>query len=268
MQAGYISANPSHPEHFVASTYTQMASYQVFFSTIFTFFFFFLPHIISSAIICETSSCGASENMLVKFPYRLKSTKSAESCGYPGFDLSCNNQSKTILTLPYSGDFFVEHIDYYDQSIYIDDPDGCFFRRFLQNFTLSGSPFQFAAVGNFTFFNCSANETKFYGYVWDIPCLSGDGYNIWIALSGHSEFMMTPPSCRVILMGLLPAVSPSRFVQLTWGEPSCGECVADDGYCARKSATSLEVGCFQPSPSSNGMFSFKISKFLNNYYKS
>jgi hypothetical protein len=238
-----------------------MASFQVFFSTF--FIFFFLPHITSSAIICETSSCGGRENPLVNFPFRLnsKGMKTDKSCGYPGFDLSCNNQSQTILTLPYSGDVVVEHIDYYEQSIYIDDPDHCLARRLLQNFNLSGSPFGFAAVRNFTFFNCSANETTMYeyGYGRVIPCVSGDDYNIWITASRYSETLMTMPSCRVILMDLLPVpLSPSPMVQLTWGEPSCGECLAGDGYCALKSATSLDVGCFNIVPSSNGTFTFPI----------
>lgn len=239
-----------------------MASFQVFFSTF--FIFFVLPHITSSAIICKTSSCGGRENPLVNFPFHLKGMKIDQSCGYPGFDLSCNNQSQTILNLPYSGDVVVEHIDYYEQSIYIDDSDHCFARRLLQNFTLLGSPFQFAAVGNFTFLNCSANETMTlpmyeYGYGRVIRCVSGDDYNIWITVSPYAEILMTMPSCRVILMGLLPLpLSPSPTVQLTWGEPSCGECVAGDGYCARKNATDLEVGCFNIVPSSNGTFTFPI----------
>jgi len=243
-----------------------MASFQVFFSTF--FIFFVLPHITSSAIICKTSSCGGRENPLVNFPFRLKGKKTDQSCGYPGFDLSCNNQSQTILNLPYSGDVVVEHIDYYEQSVYIDDPDHCFARRLLQNFTLSGSPFRFAAVGNFTFLNCSANETMMllmyeYGYGRVIRCVSGDDYNIWITVSPYAEILMsTMPSCRVILMGLLPvplSPSPSPTVQLTWGEPSCGECVAGDGYCARKNATSLDVGCFNNIvSSSNGTFTFPI----------
>jgi hypothetical protein len=113
-----------------------MASRQVFVSSIFTFLFL-LPQTTSSAVICNTSSCGGSENPFIMFPYRLKGTNNDQSCGYPGFDLSCNNQSQTILNLPHSGDVVVELIDYNEQSIYIADPGHCFARRFLDNFTLS-----------------------------------------------------------------------------------------------------------------------------------
>jgi hypothetical protein len=251
-----------------------MASSQVFVSSIFTFLFL-LPQTTSSAVICKTSSCGGSElNPPIKFPYRLKGTNNDQSCGCQGFDLSCNNQRQTILTLPNSGDVVVECIDYYKQSIYITDPDHCFARRFLDNFTLSGSPFQFLAVDNFTFLNCSANVTMMYGpYPQDIPCVSGDAYTIWITPStnGTGISMTPPPSCRVISVALLPVSQfPTPLVQLTWGEPSCGECVADDGYCARRNATTLDVVCFQDlsAPSSNGTFSRigSCSYYLSNYF--
>ncbi|XP_059442033.1 RING-H2 finger protein ATL22-like [Corylus avellana] len=244
-----------------------MASSQVFVSSIFTFFIL-LPQITSSAVICKTSSCGDSENPLVKFPFRLKGTDADQSCGYPGFDLSCNNQNQTILTLP-SGDVVVEIIDYYEQSIYIDfdDPDHCFAGRLLQNFTLSGTPFQFPAFRMYvTFLNCSANVTMIHGQA--IDCVSGDGYKIWITPSAYLGFLMTlPPSCQVILMALAPMsqLSPTRLLMhLTWGEPSCGECVAGGGYCARKSATTLDVGCFPAlsSPSSNGTKTNIVAKVL------
>jgi hypothetical protein len=258
-----------------------MASSQVFVSSIFTFLFL-LPQTTSSAVIYNTSSCGGSElNPPIKFPYRLKGTNNDQSCCYPGFDLSCNNQSQTILTLPHSGDVVVELIDYYNQSIYISDPGHCFARRFLDNFTLSGSPFQFLAVKNFTFLNCSANVTMmmYVPYAWAIPCVSGDAYTIWSTPSSYGGISVTPPpSCSVILVALLPfpmLLLRSRgsvtVIQLTWVEPSCVGCVAGDGDCARKSATSLDDGCFPgfSAPSSNiGTFSRlrSCSYYLVHYF--
>jgi hypothetical protein len=252
-----------------------MASSQVFVSSIFTFLLL-LPQTTSSAVICKTSSCGGSENLPVNFPYRLKGTNADQSCGYPGFNLSCNNQSQTILTLPSSGDVVVERINYYKQSIYIADPGHCFARRFLDNFTLSGSPFQFVAVDNFTFLNCSANMMMMYWAYWPyaqaIPCVSSDAYTIWITLSSYGGISMTPsPSCWVILVALLPVSQfPTPFVQLTWGEPSCGDCVTGDGFCARKNATTLDVRCFQglSAPSNSGTFSRigSCSYYLIHYF--
>lgn len=219
-----------------------MASLQYFF---FFIFFFFPPHIASTIIFCEPSFCGTGP--LVQFPFRFKHQPKA--CGYTGFDLSCTNQSQTILTLPHSGDFFVQKIDYSDQTIDITDPDNCFIRRTLQNFTLSGSPFQndFSADRNFTLFNCSSNVANMYSS-WPISCLSGDGFNVSRRPTVHRESFSPPASCRAIFTGLLPAIS-SQSVQLTWNEPSCLDCVARGGDCER-SDTILDDGCFTNAPSS------------------
>ncbi|AES82789.1 RING/U-box protein, putative [Medicago truncatula] len=43
-------------------------------------------------------------------------TKDKSYMGYPGFKLSCTDDSKTVLTLPYSGVFNVRKIDYLEQT--------------------------------------------------------------------------------------------------------------------------------------------------------
>ena len=104
-----------------------------------------------SAKKCKTTYCDDFiRSPLVEFPFQLHTTsRQAKRCGYPGFNLSCNSRNQTILTLPYSGDFVVYYIDYFLQSLLIEDPDGCLPRRFLnQSFTLSGSPFHFGFYNN------------------------------------------------------------------------------------------------------------------------
>ncbi|KAI7995539.1 putative RING-H2 finger protein ATL21A [Camellia lanceoleosa] len=107
-------------------------------STLFLFFFFssltIFTYKASSVDICEPTSCAASEPV-IRFPFRLK-TGQPDRCGYPGFDLSCNNQTQTVLTLPHSGEFTVTHIDYLQQWISINDPNFCLPNR-VQNLSLS-----------------------------------------------------------------------------------------------------------------------------------
>ncbi|XP_059442034.1 putative RING-H2 finger protein ATL21B [Corylus avellana] len=218
-----------------------MASFQVFFST---FFFFLLPHISSAAVICQTTSCD--DIVPVKFPFRLKSSQN-RSCGYPGFDLSCDNISRTILSFPKSGDsVVVQHIDYSDQSIYISDPDRCFPGRFMRNFTDSVSPnFLFDSLENFTFFNCSSsNATMTSDFLYmPIDCLSGDEYTVWIAQTVYMEAFPPPATCRAISTAMFPYLRYG-IVRLIWGKPSCGGCVASGGDCALVSSASPDVGCF------------------------
>ncbi|XP_041029110.1 putative RING-H2 finger protein ATL21B isoform X1 [Juglans microcarpa x Juglans regia] len=228
-----------------------MASFQSF--LFFIFIWVFLSRIESSTAICKTSSCDGSQSPPVRFPFRLKDSQ-PKSCGYPGFDLSCNNQSQTILTLPYSGDFVVEDIDYLGQSIYISDPNHCFPKRFLDNFNLSNSPFQFEVPENFTFFNCSSNATMMYLY-WPIYCLSGDDYKVLFTTTLYTDILSPPTSCRMIstaVTALLP-FPQSQPVQLIWGVPNCQRCAGSGGDCARENDSSLEVGCSNiPSNHNNG----------------
>ena len=85
-----------------------MASFQIFFVST---FFFFLHNTASRAEFAKTIlSCdGYALDFRIKFPFQLNTTTSrstqAKRCGYPGFNLSCNNQRQTILTLPHSRDF-------------------------------------------------------------------------------------------------------------------------------------------------------------------
>jgi hypothetical protein len=239
-----------------------MASFLVFFPTFFfLLLFFFLPRIASNAIICEPSSCDGNQDVPVKFPFRLKGSRSDRACGYdPGFDLSFDNKSQTILRLPNSGDFVVEHIDYLNQLIYIADPDNCFPRRLIQNFNASGSPFQIDYLDNLTFFNCSSsNATVMFGYMVD--CLRGDDYIVWVIPTVYLDQASSPPvTCRAIT-DLFPSLRYG-MVRLSWSNPRCGGCVARGGDCAREKATSTDVGCFNvPSNCTfNGLFfSFSLS---------
>ncbi|KAG2721347.1 hypothetical protein I3760_02G078100 [Carya illinoinensis] len=118
-----------------------MAAFQIFFS-IFFFGFFFLPQIASSPTNCKPSSCNGTQNLPVKFPFRLNGSQAEACCYDPRFDLSCNNQNQTILTLPSSGDFVVIEISYREQWLQIGDPEQCIFKLLLHNFSLSGSPFR------------------------------------------------------------------------------------------------------------------------------
>ncbi|GMY04979.1 putative RING-H2 finger protein ATL21A [Fagus crenata] len=220
-----------------------MASFQIFFSTFLLLFFFlfllFLPHTARSQTTCKPSTCGGSRSPPIKFPFQLNNTQT-KVCGYPKFNLSCNNIGQTIVTLPYSGDFVVQDINYLCQAMFITDPDNCFAKRYLQNFTLSGSPFQLEPTGNFTFYNCSSNDNLFG--IGPIPCVSGHNYSVWMTPSFIGENFPIPDSCSLMMSAMLPFSSP-EWVRLVWSEPSCEDCEERCGDCGLESNTSLDVGC-------------------------
>jgi len=133
------------------------------------------------------------------------------------------------------------------KSMNIEDPDGCFPRRFLtQNFTLSGSPFQLSETSkNYTFYNCS--KEKSYEYAAPVSCLSGDNFTVLVTFNPESELQQ---QCQEIMY------APIDEVELSWFEPGCGVCVRGSQECALMSDDSLEVGCFDVATAtpSNGMF--------------
>ncbi|XP_068344211.1 LEAF RUST 10 DISEASE-RESISTANCEUS RECEPTOR-LIKE PROTEIN KINASE-like 2.1 [Pyrus communis] len=66
-----------------------------------------------------TSSCGHIRN--ISHPFRLKCRTLFGHCGDSPYTLSCEN-NKTILNIPLSGDFYVQAINYHNQTIRVVDP--------------------------------------------------------------------------------------------------------------------------------------------------
>ncbi|KAF8369471.1 hypothetical protein HHK36_032511 [Tetracentron sinense] len=94
------------------------------FAITFFFFFFFGFYTATGTENCVNSTCGANRP-IIRFPFRIKDRQS-DRCGYPGFELTCNDQNETILELPFSGKFRVKGIEYDAQEIRINDPDTVF----------------------------------------------------------------------------------------------------------------------------------------------
>lgn len=213
--------------------------------------------IISSAESCKPGSCDPNQGPQVRFPFRLQN-RDPTRCGYPGFDLHCNAQNQTILTLPRAGDFIVDLIDYKRQSLFISDPGSCLPNRAL-NFSLSGSPFRPAYVTRFVFLNCSGSWEEYaaspeYYYYVPLVCLGG-GNDTVLAGSPRGEVPATcrrmgdvvvPPWWRVRQPDEWP-VEPKEAFEVGWSEPRCGECEIRGGVCGYKDKDGDEIGCSKSS---------------------
>ncbi|KAB2632918.1 RING-H2 finger protein ATL21A [Pyrus ussuriensis x Pyrus communis] len=140
----------------------------------------------------------------------------ATTCGIP----KCTAGSQpirfpTILTLPLSGKFIVESINYRHQIISINDPNNCFPRRFLDHdISLRDSPFFYPhGLENYTFLNCSSQDVAAWTYA-PISCLGSEIYKI---------------------------------VALQWDKPDYLSCEAVGLYCGLKSGS--QTKCFGSSNS-------------------
>ncbi|XP_075646725.1 putative RING-H2 finger protein ATL21A [Castanea sativa] len=226
---------------------------------------------------CPASKCGRN-GPSIRFPFQLQSQSGRDNdsneCGYPGFDLSCNSKSQTVVKLPHSGEFFVRSIDYPNQRIELYDPDRCLSRRLLR-FNLSGSPFVAAFNQEYVFLRCPSQFRKFGLSV--IECLSNSTHSI-LATSSLILANSTIPSCKVITISPVPVTWPSQYYEgfidhdlnqdllLTWYVPGCGDCETQGGVCGFRTnnSTTQQIGCFFPPQAgqlSTGLRIFRIVCF-------
>ncbi|KAJ7007830.1 RING-H2 finger protein ATL21A [Populus alba x Populus x berolinensis] len=209
-------------------------------------------HQIRAAADCSISACSIGD-VPVRFPFRIEG-RQPRNCGYPGFDLSCNSQSSTVLELPHSGDFLVRDINYLTQQIQLYDSDNCLAKRLLQ-LNLSGSPFLGFFHQNYTFLSCPTQLVK--SRFTTINCLSNSTISV-LATSSMSLVNAMSSSCEVISTLKIPVSQPVQYNEgftsdlsedllLTWFSPDCSKCETQGSMCGFHGNASQEIGCSHDS---------------------
>ncbi|XP_010523805.1 PREDICTED: putative RING-H2 finger protein ATL21A [Tarenaya hassleriana] len=232
------------------------------------FFLFPLLHL-SHQQNCPSSSCDGHSYLHVRFPFRLPH-KQPRTCGYPGFNLACDDQHNTVLELPKVGRLFVRKIDYLNQQISLYDPGHCLAGK-LVDFDASGSPFAAPLLVNYTFLRCP-NEVVGSGYT-AIGCL-GNSTSSVLATSNMDLVKSMPESCVVMKTLPVPVSWPTgenaRFstelndhdMKLTWDSPDCRICERNQLSCGLISNASLQVRCFYYDNPGNFNTAFQILKIV------
>ncbi|XP_059669379.1 putative RING-H2 finger protein ATL21A [Cornus florida] len=139
---------------------------------------------------CSVSRCS-DYGPAIRFPFKIKD-RQPDYCGYPRFELSCNNNNQTVLELPFSVKVLVNKIDYKSQLIHIYDDDT---KSCLANLSLPVSPFHFqhdSYLYDFVLFNCSAPDRD-RGY--SVPCLDVPGYHVYAVDSSREIDDYSLTSC-------------------------------------------------------------------------
>ncbi|XP_050251050.1 rust resistance kinase Lr10-like isoform X3 [Quercus robur] len=189
----------------------------------------------------------------IRFPFRLKDRQPDQYCGYPGFDLYCNDKNDTVLELPTSVKAFVKHIDYKSQLIIVTDSDNCFPRK-IQGINLSSPPFQFYDrkvdyyLSDYGLFNCTPETDTDSSDL--IPCLSSSRHPVY-AFSSFAYVERVPIlSCtKMYSVSSVPSdIWNSPFLELTWSEPAkCGRCERKGKKCRfQNNSTDFNIECFNP----------------------
>ena len=196
---------------------------------------------------CKGARCGDG-GPTIQFPFWLKDQQ-PEHCGYPGFELSCTEDNRTMLELPHSGKYYVNGIDYTEQGIDLYDPDGCIDPRLVRVPNLTSSPFELYNMNNYTFFNCSTFKDSTSNNVMRIPCLSRTHHYQIVAVVSDAGVICVPQSCRKMydLEEPVPFLwnyddDDGKHISLQWNNPMCGTCNAFGQKCTRIGNT-LETRC-------------------------
>ncbi|KAF3972097.1 hypothetical protein CMV_004375 [Castanea mollissima] len=181
---------------------------------------------------CKEARCG-NDGPTIQFPFWLKDQQ-PEHCGFPGFELSCAEDDRTMLELPHLGKFYVDSISYTWQLIDLYDPDGCNDPRLVPN--LTSSPFAFYGyLSNYTFFNCSTYQDSSWADVMRIRCLSTHHYQI-VAIRSYEEASYAPQSCWKMYDSKINPFwnyDGRDQILLRWNSPNCTICYADGNKCIR-----------------------------------
>ena len=204
---------------------------------------------------CTKAVCQTGEAE-IRFPFRIDK-RQPETCGFPGFYLTCDNTSQTLLNLPSGDDFTVQAIDYGEQEIWLNDPNTCLPKRLL-NLNLTGSPFRPGFSEDFTFFNCSQDYLKYK--LNPIACMSGTNYTVFATNS--APVIRSLSTCDII--GTFPVPVEWTFHQvvestsdldynlrLKWDRPGCGRCEQRGGKCGFKINTTTVVCASIPQRGNN-----------------
>ena len=192
---------------------------------------------------CKASRCS-HHGPVIQFPFRLKDQPVPDHCGYPGFELTCSEEKRTILELPNSAKLWVKEIDYTSQEMFVRYPDDKYCLQWrIVNLNLSALPFQFTDSTPFSFFNCSENKSESYGFLGSIPCTCSSSDPVYFTRSPKYLSEVDLTSCRKIFNATIPEFilyDVYDAFSMIWSKPMCRYCEAGEKCQLKKKSNSRE----------------------------
>ncbi|PKA62476.1 putative serine/threonine-protein kinase [Apostasia shenzhenica] len=216
------------------------------------------------------SRCGGLPNVIISYPFRL--LQSPDYCGYPGYELNCDEN--TALTIDLGGqNYTVKNINYDDRLLEVVDSDflGNSCPHSFTNTTISSTVFDFSLNdSNVTvYLNCSF---PLLGDLVQIPCINnlfGTPNSYYKVDKGASSFLDgLMGGCN--LTAALPLfdsaanslkISNSTFADelqqgfgLSWVNSMswCKDCIDSKGICGYNSTAPAAPTCFCPNNTALG----------------
>ncbi|RWR82072.1 Pkinase domain-containing protein/WAK_assoc domain-containing protein [Cinnamomum micranthum f. kanehirae] len=192
---------------------------------------------------CVPERCDDGKGPNISYPFWIPG-KHPPHCGYPGFQLTCDNQ-QPILKL--SGfEYIIKNITYEDQFFSVVD------KRLMDDthcthppFTLTfrHSVFQIVESNHnlLFFYNCT-EEPELPQYQ-PIPCISNETHHSFARLNFTGSMMSSwnlPKKCRpyVSVPVMMDSKPQDNYLELlhrgfllNWTAPNCSRCLESGGQC-------------------------------------
>ncbi|XP_057775663.1 rust resistance kinase Lr10-like isoform X2 [Salvia miltiorrhiza] len=213
-----------------------------FFNFLFIVFAFFSPLPFAEADNCWPDSCRRG-GPRIRFPFRIRN-KQSPNCGYPGFDVYCNDKGETMLDLPISVNLTVKRIHYKSQRIDLSDPEKCLGQK-LQTLNLSSSPFRFFTdyLEDYVLFSCPDSKRDLSN---PVACLRDSRYQFYAVRNDSYMDSVSLTSCtnEHNVSSVPYYVFKKNDVYLNWSEPACGgSCEALGRICAPPNNSTAKFQC-------------------------
>ncbi|XP_047950763.1 uncharacterized protein LOC125196330 isoform X1 [Salvia hispanica] len=180
---------------------------------------------VCSKISVQTPTCG-NNTFFIQYPFTLLQEGQNPHHTTP-YNLKCNRQKLVALNLPFSGEFYVRDINYFQQKIQLYDPSNCLPKR-LKNLSLPSSPFMAVSYQNYTFFSCPLGSPSSRNLT-AIRCLSNSTASV-VAASETSmmDGIKNLTACKVLYSLQVPVSQVFEYayngidgdLQLAWIDPS------------------------------------------------
>ncbi|XWS08490.1 hypothetical protein CRYUN_Cryun40dG0006900 [Craigia yunnanensis] len=198
--------------------------------------------LLTSHTLCPSFNCD--NGFSISYPF-WHQDQLFEHCGYPGFNVSCNDQNP-VLHLS-NNIYHIRTINYSENSLLIShfEPKDVTCPTSYQNFTLpTFSLFNYSILHNRMlsfFYSC----TLFPPSLPPIVCLQYSAKNSYVFIEGaipefdwntYCESTVTVPVIEKAVKGVLSngfAGALQEGFELTWQQPdvACQSCEATGGFC-------------------------------------
>jgi hypothetical protein len=210
-------------------------------------------------LACNPKSCGDDQN--ISFPFHIQGVQ-PDYCGYPGFNISCNDKGKPVFNLS-NNEYIIDEIYYQNQSLRVSN--AAVFGKSpsctpqIQNISLDDGRFHRSSnsKGLFLLYNCNStllsNNSKLLNYKVDCP---GENETVWALamLDGDPLLGSTLDKCGTRVLAPVDVyrgenVGAERMLErgfvLNWTASNCSDCEESGGKCGFDTAT-YDFKCFCP----------------------